>query len=129
MRIEDAQNIFDLRDMAKRKLPKWLFEFVDRGTEGRSRAAQQPRAFERIQLRLHCWSTSPAVSSPPCRQGAQDADRHRTYWRRRHDVVPGRARGSRAAKPAGIPFSLATGSITGMEEIADKVGGTLWMQL
>ena len=31
--VDDAQNIFDLRDMAKRRLPKWLFEFVDRGTE------------------------------------------------------------------------------------------------
>ena len=33
MRLEDAHNIFDLRDMAKRRLPRWLFEFVDRGTE------------------------------------------------------------------------------------------------
>src|ERR671926_135309 len=32
-RGEDALNIFDLREMAKRRLPKWLFEFVDRGTE------------------------------------------------------------------------------------------------
>ena len=36
---------------------------------------------------------------------------------------------ARAAKEAGIPFSLATGSITSMEEIAGEVGGTLWMQL
>jgi L-lactate dehydrogenase (cytochrome)/(S)-mandelate dehydrogenase len=36
---------------------------------------------------------------------------------------------ARAAKAAGIPFSLATGSITSMEEIAGEVGGTLWMQL
>jgi isopentenyl diphosphate isomerase/L-lactate dehydrogenase-like FMN-dependent dehydrogenase len=36
---------------------------------------------------------------------------------------------ARAAKAAGIPFSLATGSITGMEKVAEQVGGTLWMQL
>jgi hypothetical protein len=28
--VEDAHNIFDLRDMAKRRLPKWLFEFIGR---------------------------------------------------------------------------------------------------
>ena len=31
--VDDAQKIFDLRDLAKARLPKWLFEFVDRGTE------------------------------------------------------------------------------------------------
>jgi isopentenyl diphosphate isomerase/L-lactate dehydrogenase-like FMN-dependent dehydrogenase len=36
---------------------------------------------------------------------------------------------ARAARDAGVPFSLATGSITSMEEIAGEVGGTLWMQL
>jgi isopentenyl diphosphate isomerase/L-lactate dehydrogenase-like FMN-dependent dehydrogenase len=36
---------------------------------------------------------------------------------------------ARAAQAAGIPFSLATGSITSMEKIAEQVGGTLWMQL
>jgi len=36
---------------------------------------------------------------------------------------------ARAAKAAGIPFTLATGSITSMEKIASEVGGTLWMQL
>ena len=28
-----AYNIFDLRDQAMRRIPKGLFEFVDRGTE------------------------------------------------------------------------------------------------
>jgi isopentenyl diphosphate isomerase/L-lactate dehydrogenase-like FMN-dependent dehydrogenase len=36
---------------------------------------------------------------------------------------------ARAAKAAGVPFSLATGSITSMEKISGEVGGTLWMQL
>ena len=36
---------------------------------------------------------------------------------------------ARAAKAAGIPFTLATGSQTSMEEVAKVVGGTLWFQL
>lgn len=50
-RVEDAQNIFDLRDMAKRRLPKWLFEFVDRGTEEEVALRNNREAFERIQFR------------------------------------------------------------------------------
>ena len=49
--VEDAQNIFDLRDMAKRRLPKWLFEFVDRGTEDEVALRNNREAFERIRLR------------------------------------------------------------------------------
>ena len=31
--LDDCHNIFDLRAAAKKKLPKGIFEFVDRGTE------------------------------------------------------------------------------------------------
>ena len=36
---------------------------------------------------------------------------------------------ARAAKDAGIPFTLATGSMTAMERVAKEVGGELWFQL
>ena len=49
-RVEDAQNIFDLRDMAKRRLPRWLFEFVDRGTEEEVALRNNREAFERIDF-------------------------------------------------------------------------------
>lgn len=48
---EDAQNIFDLRDMAKRRLPKRLFEFVGRGTEEEVALRNNREAFERVKLR------------------------------------------------------------------------------
>ena len=51
MKLEDAQNIFDLRDIAKRRLPRWLFEFVDRGTEEEVALRNNREAFERIKLR------------------------------------------------------------------------------
>ena len=31
--LDDCYNVFDLRDAAKGKLPKAVFEFVDRSTE------------------------------------------------------------------------------------------------
>ena len=51
MKVEDAQNIFDLRDMAKRRLPKWLFEFVDRGTEDEVSLRHNFDALKAIRLR------------------------------------------------------------------------------
>jgi isopentenyl diphosphate isomerase/L-lactate dehydrogenase-like FMN-dependent dehydrogenase len=36
---------------------------------------------------------------------------------------------ARAAKAAGIPFTLATNSITPMEKVAEQAGGRLWFQL
>ena len=129
--ISEAQNIFDLRDMAKARVPKWLFEFVDRGTEEEVALRNNRAAFERIQL-------SPRM--------LVDVSKRRfdtTLFGKGHKmpigIAPTGAVGmmwyqgelelARAAKEAGIPFSLATGSITSMEEVADKVGGTLWMQL
>ena len=46
----DAQNIFDLRDMAKQRLPKWLFEFVDRGTEDEVILRHNREVFDNIRL-------------------------------------------------------------------------------
>ena len=50
MRLEDAHNIFDLREIAKKRLPRWLFEFVDRGTEEEVALRNNREAFERIKL-------------------------------------------------------------------------------
>ncbi len=129
--VADAQNIFDLRDMAKRRLPKWLFEFVDRGTEDEVALRNNREAFERIQFR------------PRMLVDVSGRKLDTTLFGKEHKmpigIAPTGAAGmmwykgelalARAAKAAGIPFSLATGSITSMEEISGEVGGTLWMQL
>ena len=129
--MEDAQNIFDLREMAKRRLPKWLFEFVDRGTEDEIALRNNREAFSRIQLR------------PRMLVDVSGRKLDTTVYGKEHKmpigIAPTGAVGmmwyqgelhlARAAKEAGIPFSLATGSITSMEEVAGEVGGTLWMQL
>ena len=129
--IEDAHNIFDLRDMAKQRLPKWLFEFVDRGTEEEVALRNNREAFERIQFR------------PRMLVDVSGRKLDTTIYGKEHKmpigIAPTGAAGmmwykgelalARAAKAAGIPFSLATGSITSMEEISGEVGGTLWMQL
>jgi len=46
-----AYNIFDLREIAQRRLPKGIFEFVDRGTEDEIALHNNRAAFERIRLK------------------------------------------------------------------------------
>src|SRR4029453_8190624 len=130
-RGEDAQNIFDLRDMAKRRLPKWLFEFVDRGTEDEVALRNNREGFERIRLR------------PRMLVAVSGRRLDTTVYGKEHKmpigIAPTGAAGmmwyqgelelARAAKNAGIPFSLATGSITIMVKLYCEVGGLSWMQL
>jgi (S)-mandelate dehydrogenase len=130
-KVEDAHNIFDLRDMAKRRLPKWLFEFVDRGTEDEVALRNNRDAFERIKLRPRTLvdvserklDTVVFGKSHSMPIGIAPTGSAGMMW------YQGELELARAAKAAGVPFSLATGSITSMEDIAEKVGGTLWMQL
>ena len=46
-----AYNIADLREMARRRLPKGIFEFVDRGAEDEVSLRNNRAAFERIKLK------------------------------------------------------------------------------
>ena len=49
--LDDCYNVFDLRDAAKRRLPKAMFEFVDRSTEDEVALRNNRAAFERIRMR------------------------------------------------------------------------------
>ena len=129
--LEDALNIHDLRRMAQQRLPKWLFEFVDRGTEDEVALRNNRAAFERIKLKTRVLVN------------VSQRNQEITLFGKQHDMPVGIAptgpagmlyyKGelelARAAKAANIPFTLATGSQTSMEEVAKAVGGTLWFQL
>ncbi|HYH41036.1 MAG TPA: alpha-hydroxy acid oxidase [Burkholderiales bacterium] len=129
--VKEALNVFDLREMAKDRLPKWLFEYVDRGTEDEVALRNNRAAFERIKLK-----TQVLVD-------VSKRNQETTLFGKPHKMpmgisptgpagmlyYKGEIELARAAKAAGIPFTLATGSQTSMEEVAKVVGGTLWFQL
>ena len=128
---QQALNVHDLRRMAQQRLPKWLFEFVDRGTEDEVALRNNRAAFERIKLKTQVLID------------VSKRNQEITLFGKTHGMPLGIAptgpagmlyyKGelelARAAKAANIPFTLATGSQTGMEEVAKVVGGTLWFQL
>jgi len=126
-----AYNVWDLRDMAQRRIPKGLFEFVDRGTEDEVALRNNRAAFERIKLQTRTLIDVSGRSQAVTLFGME----HRMPIA----IAPTGSAGlmwyegelalARAAAAAGIPFALATGSMTAMEKIAEEAGGTLWFQL
>jgi isopentenyl diphosphate isomerase/L-lactate dehydrogenase-like FMN-dependent dehydrogenase len=130
-KLEDALNNHDMREMAKARLPKWMFEFVDRGTEDEVALRNNRGAFERIKLKTQVLVD---VS-----QRNQEIELFGKKHGMPMGIAPtgpagmlwyqGELELARAAKAANIPFTLATGSQTSMEDVAKLVGGTLWFQL
>jgi hypothetical protein len=84
-----AYNIFDLRDMALRRVPKGLFEFVDRGTEDEVALRNNRAVFERIKFKPRTLVDVSRRSQEITlfRSEAEDADLHRTHGNCRAHVV------------------------------------------
>ena len=128
---QKALNIEDLRRMAKRRLTKALFEFIDRGSEDDIALRHNRAALERIKLMPRVLNdvsgrnqsitlfgksqALPLVIGPTGPAGY--------VWYR------GETELARAAAKANIPFTLATTSNTAMEDILAVGGGTQWYQL
>src|SRR5207244_4519482 len=129
--LDDCYNIFDLRKVAKKRLPKGVFEFFDRGTEDEVALANNRAAFERLKLKHRALvdmtdrtmatnlfgkpASMPMAIAPTGVAGM--------CW------YHGELELAKAAAAAKIPFALATGAMTPLEEIAEKAPGRLWLQL
>jgi isopentenyl diphosphate isomerase/L-lactate dehydrogenase-like FMN-dependent dehydrogenase len=126
-----AYDIADLRELARRRLPKGVFEFMDRGNGDEVALANNREAFKRIKLAPHALVDTSSRSQEITLFG----NRHRMPIA----IAPTGSAGlnwfegeialARAAAAAGIPFTLATGSMTAMEKVAEQAGGTLWFQI
>jgi isopentenyl diphosphate isomerase/L-lactate dehydrogenase-like FMN-dependent dehydrogenase len=120
-----------VRRAARRRLPKGLFEFIDRGTEGEiaighARRAQESLKFcPRVLVDVSKRSTAcrifgraqamPVAIAPTGSAGL--------VWFR------GELELARAAAAFGVPFTLATRAMSSIETVAAEAGGTLWFQL
>ena len=129
--ILNAYNIHDLREMARRKLPKGVFEFVDRGTEDEVALRNNRAALERIWLKPRVLADVSRRSQEitlfgrklpmPVALGPTGTAGLLSYG--------GEVAVAKAAATAGIPCTVATNSMTSMEAIAEQAGGRLWFQL
>src|SRR5258707_5275114 len=124
-------SIEDLRQLARRRLPRAIFDFFDGGAEDEVTLRENRAAFERVRLLpkvlvnvaavdmktqlLGREATLPLAIAPT---GGISAGRHGAELSL-----------ARAAKAFGVPFTLATPSAFTIDRVAEEIGGRLWFQL
>src|ERR1041385_1320434 len=129
--MSDILTIADLKDMARRKVPKMFFDYADSGawTESTYRANEED--FGKIKFRQRVLvdmsnrsleSTMvgekvamPVALAPTGLTGMQHAD--------------GEILAARAAEKFGVPFTLSTMSICSIEDVAANTTKPFWFQL
>jgi (S)-mandelate dehydrogenase len=130
-RVLRAWNIGDLRKLAKRRLPRAVFDFFDGAAEDEITLRENRAAFERVRL------------APKMLTGVERVDTSTTllggYSRMPIAVGPTGGIGfgwpfadvgvARAAAAAGIPYTLSTMATASIERIAREAGGRLWFQI
>jgi (S)-mandelate dehydrogenase len=129
--VARALNIADLRDIALRRVPGFVFEYVESGAEDEATLRGNCEALARLRLipqtlvdtsGRHLRSTilgqpanAPLIIAPTGLNGLLHPDADVTL--------------ARAAAKLGVPYTLSTVSTTRLEEVASRAGGRLWMQL
>ena len=127
----NAINIDDLRSLARKRLPKTIFEFIDGGAQDEISLRANRADFERYAFRtrvltdisqrdqsttiLGSPSASPLILAPTGLAGIL----HRR----------GELSASRAAAAVGVPYCLSTMSTCSIEQIAEASNVTRWFQL
>ena len=129
--LSRAVNIEDLRLLARRRLPRAIFDFIDGGAEDEGTLRENRAAFERVRLLpkvlvdVSKVETATEIFGKPSALPMAIAPTG--------GISAGRAGAelilARAAKAAGVPFTMATPSAFSIERVAQEVGGRLWFQL
>jgi isopentenyl diphosphate isomerase/L-lactate dehydrogenase-like FMN-dependent dehydrogenase len=129
--LDDCYNINDLREAAEFRLPKGVFDFVDRATEDHIAVRDNRTAFEDIRLRHRALvdvsgrTTETTLFGKPMAlpMAVAPTGAAGLCWYRGELAL------AKAAAKAGVPLTLSTASLTSMETIAKEAGGRLWFQL
>jgi len=129
--LSQAVSIEDLRGIAKKRLPRAIFDFFDGGAEDEVTLRGNRAAFERWRL-LPRVLVDVSVVDPKTELFGKTSSLPLAIAPT-GGISAGRAGAelalARAAKAFGVPFTLATPSAFTIERVAEEVGGRLWFQL
>src|SRR3954453_20305319 len=129
--LSHAVSVEDLRGMARRRLPRAIFDFFDGGAEDEVTLRENRAAFERIRLLPKVLVDVAKVDMTTELFGVQST--LPLAIAPTGGISAGRAGAelalARAAKAFGVPFTLATPAAFTIERVAEEVGGRLWFQL
>jgi L-lactate dehydrogenase (cytochrome) len=121
----------DYRELARRRLPRFLFEYIDGGSYGEVTLRRNVADLQKIELRQRVLRdvsnldlsteilgrrASMPVALAPIGLAGMNARR-------------GEVQAARAAEDAGVPFTLSTVSACALDEVARGVSSPFWFQL
>ncbi len=118
--------IEDLRVLARKRVPRMFYDYVDGGSWTESTYRANERDFQRILLRQRV-AVNLAQSQHPHHHagpGGRDAGRHRPDRPDRHAARGRRNSGGACGKAFGMPFTLSTVSICSIEDVAEPPAAT-----
>jgi len=126
----DCWNIDDLRRRAQRRLPRGVWEYLERGVEDETGMARNRAAFDRITFvprvmrRVDAIDTSAAVlgQAVPCPIALAPTGAAGMMWHQ------GDLHLARAAAKAGLPFTISSAGTMDLEALT-PAGGRQWFQL
>jgi L-lactate dehydrogenase (cytochrome) len=130
-RLSRAANVADLRSIARRRLPRGVFDYIDGGAEDELSLRRNVAAFRRAELR------------PRVLRDVSDVDPSAVLLGRRLPIplviAPtgytrvaspgGELDVARAAAARGLPFTLSTMATRSIEEVAAVSAGPKWLQV
>lgn len=126
-----AASVSDYRELARRRLPRFLFEYIDGGSYGEVTLRRNVSDLEDIALRQRVL----------CDMGDLDLSTELFGQQLSLPVVlapvglagmnsrRGECQAVRAAEAAGIPFTLSTVSACSLDEVAQAAKRPFWFQL
>lgn len=130
-RLRAAATVDDLRRIARRRLPRGVFDYVDGGAEDERSLANNTAAFERFEFRPSVLRDVSEIDVSTTLFGRRIAMplvlAPTGYTRLTHSE--GELAVARAAGRAGLPYSLSTMSTRNIEEVAAAAEGPKWFQV
>ena len=126
-----AASINDYRAIARRRLPHFLFEYIDGGSYAEHTLASNINDLANIALRQRVFNNVSAIDLSTDLFGEQ--------WSIPVALAPvglagmngrrGEVQAARAASMAGVPFCLSTVSVCTLGEVVDGTRKPVWFQL
>jgi L-lactate dehydrogenase (cytochrome) len=124
-------NIEDLRQAAKRRLPRSVFDYIDGGADGEVTLRENVRAFQDLAFRPRCAVETPAPDLATTVLGIPislpvilaPVGSSRMFWPRGEEVA------AAVAGTAGTIYCLSTLSGCRLEDVKKSTAGPAWYQL
>ncbi|HTH04835.1 MAG TPA: alpha-hydroxy acid oxidase [Ilumatobacteraceae bacterium] len=130
-RLRTAITVEDMRRVAKRRLPRGVFDYIDGGAEDERTLANNSAAFGQIEFCPNILRDVSEIDVSSTLLGKPVAMplllAPTGYTRLTHSE--GELSVARAAERAGIPYSLSTMSTRSIEEVGAVSNGAKWFQV